>query len=163
MNAERLSELLNAHANSLCLYASRWTNMPEDCVQEAFIALSAQQEEPKDIASWLFRVVKNKAINTSRGETRRKNREQIALEIKNPHKGNGPENQLDTDELNIALQQLETETYEIIVLRLWSNLSFEQIADVLEYSVSTAHRKYHQAIDELRKALKQLEQNHATK
>ena len=82
MNSQRLAELVDAHAAALELYAARWAAAPEDCVQEAFVELARQPEEPERVRAWLFRVVKNRALNALRGRRRRREREEAAARLR---------------------------------------------------------------------------------
>ena len=49
---------------------------------------------------------------------------------------------LDAAEATQALATLPIELREAIVLRLWGELSFEEIAELTQASTSTAHRRY---------------------
>ncbi|MFV2068691.1 MAG: RNA polymerase sigma factor [Pirellulales bacterium] len=82
MDAGRLAELVDAHAAALELFASRWTAAPEDCVQEAFVELARQTSEPENVGAWLFRVVRNRALNVARSDRRRREREQVAARLR---------------------------------------------------------------------------------
>ena len=48
------------------------------------------------------------------------------------------------------LERLEPDFREIVVMRIWGELGFAEIADVMDLSVSTAHTKYVSAIKQLR-------------
>lgn len=150
MDADRLAELVDAHAAALELYAARWTAAPEDCVQEAFVELAGQAVEPKHVAAWLFRVVRNRALNVARTDRRRRERERIVARLRPVEDARTWDAALDVASLTSALDHLPRESHEIIVLRIWSELSFEEIATVLDCSISTAHRRYRRALEELR-------------
>jgi RNA polymerase sigma-70 factor (ECF subfamily) len=60
---------------ALALYAAQWTGSPDDCVQEAFVELAQQRTVPGYVVGWLYRVVKNRALNVARGARRRRERE----------------------------------------------------------------------------------------
>jgi len=148
--ADRLAELVDAHAAALELFAARWTAAPEDCVQEAFVELAGQRTEPANVAAWLFRVVKNRALNAVRTERRRREREQAAARLRPVEGRCAFDAAFDLETLASALDHLPPESNEIVILRVWSELSFEEIADVLECSISTAHRRYRRALEQLR-------------
>src|SRR5262245_42203339 len=78
MDARRLAELIDAHAPALVLYARQWCAAPEDVVQEAFCKLAALRSWPDDPQAWLFRVVRNAAIDVGRSDRRRERREASA-------------------------------------------------------------------------------------
>ena len=66
IDAELLGRLLDEHGTALALYASQWTEASDDCVQEALVELARQPQVPNHPAAWLYRVVKNRALNMFR-------------------------------------------------------------------------------------------------
>src|SRR5438876_2682187 len=76
MTPRQLAELIAAHAAALALFARQWCDSPEDVVQDAFCKLVVTREAPADRAAWLFRVVRNAAIDAGRSARRRVRREQ---------------------------------------------------------------------------------------
>jgi RNA polymerase sigma-70 factor (ECF subfamily) len=134
------------------LCARQWCAEPEDVVQEAFVKLARQGRPPTDAVAWLYRVVRNGAINASKMARRRQRRETA---VARPERWFiEPEvDGLDAETAVAALQSLVTEQREVIVARHWAGLSFEQIAEVVGCSASTAFRRYNAGVDELRKQL----------
>jgi RNA polymerase sigma-70 factor (ECF subfamily) len=53
----------------------------------------------------------------------------------------------------MSLDALPVAVRETVVLRVWSELSFEQIAELTETSLSTAHRRYGEGLEMLRAVL----------
>jgi len=72
---ETLTRLLDQHTAALVLYARQWCDAPEDVVQEAFLALLREPAVPENVVGWLYRVVRNRAINASRSSGRRQRHE----------------------------------------------------------------------------------------
>jgi len=56
-------------------------------------------------------------------------------------------------EARLAAYSLPPHLREALMLRLWQDLSFEQVADILELPVSTAKSRYKKALEEVEKAL----------
>src|SRR5690348_14180121 len=79
IDAELLGRLLDEHGTALALYASQWTDTADDCVQEALVELARQRQTPDHVVAWLYRVVKNRALNAARGARRRRERESRAM------------------------------------------------------------------------------------
>ena len=50
--------------------------------------------------------------------------------------------------------QLADEEREIIILHLWGGLTFRQVAEVLQISAATVHRRYQGALQALRSRLR---------
>ncbi len=127
---------------------------PEDCVQEAFIRLAAQDPTPDDPLAWLARVVRNQAISQARQATRREQRERVVA-AQSPGWFEAPLQSSDLQPRHVqqALAQLPSEEREILVAHVWGGLSIRQIATAFELSRSTVHRRYTSAIEQLRNEL----------
>jgi RNA polymerase sigma-70 factor (ECF subfamily) len=152
MSPADLARLIDAHAAPLVLYARQWCNEPEDVVQEAFLRLVRQVRSPQDAVAWLYRVVRNRALDVAKMARRRHRRESAAA--RSDRWFVEPEiSGLDADTAVAALQQLEPEQREVIIARHWCGLSFEQIAEVAGCSASTAFRRYTAGVELLRQRL----------
>ncbi|MGD0384264.1 MAG: RNA polymerase sigma factor [Thermoguttaceae bacterium] len=150
---EILTRLLDEHGAALVLYAQQWCDAPEDVVQEAFLALVRQPALPENVVGWLYRVVRNGAINASRGSRRRTKRETAAANTSEPWFKNSLDDRLDADEAACAMRQLPIEQRETIVARLWGGLTFDEIAQLTGSSTSTVHRWYQAGLNSLRERL----------
>ena len=154
--SETLNRLYKQNGSALLLYARIWCRTPEDALQEAFIDLSRQSEFPPDPVAWLYQAVRFRAINLNRGERRRKNREQQIASDKEPFFVSTPEQFIDARELEQALRTLQNDQREIVVARIWGELTFEQISVINGISSSTVHRRYHEALKELKRNLESI-------
>jgi RNA polymerase sigma factor (sigma-70 family) len=151
MTPRVLADLIADHAAALVLFARQWCDSPEDAVQDAFCKL-ASASPPDDAVAWLYRVVRNAAIDAGRSARRRVQREQVAARsvlwfAESEIDG------LDAKMAVAALEALAPEMREVIVARLWGGLTLEQIAIAMSCSVSTAHRRYEAGIAALRERL----------
>ncbi|HEX3998002.1 MAG TPA: sigma-70 family RNA polymerase sigma factor [Pirellulales bacterium] len=152
MTPHDFARLLDDHCAALILYARQWCDSPEDIVQEAFLKLVAARRQPENAVAWLFRVVRNAAIDASRQSRRRQRREAAAAR---------PDRWFVEDETNgltagaavNALQTLPLDQREVIVARLWGGLGFEEIAEIAGCSQSTAFRRFSSGVEALRKEL----------
>ena len=147
-----LARLIDAHAAPLVLYARQWCDAPEDIVQEAFVKLVRQSRPPEDAAAWLYRVVRNGALDAAKMARRRHQHETAAAQpvrwFVEPEVDG-----LDAETAVAALERLAPEQREVIVARHWGGLSFEQIAAVAGCSASTAFRRYTAGVETLRRQL----------
>jgi RNA polymerase sigma factor (sigma-70 family) len=150
VDAAMIAELFDRHAAALTLYARQWTAAADDCVQEAFIELARQAESPISAVAWLYRVTRNRALNASRATLRRTTHEQASATSRSELnlRKTGPEQRLEIAELLLALRAQER---EIIVLRVWGGLSWQEIAELTGVSKSSAQRTYVQALEQLRR------------
>ena len=152
MTALDFARLMDTHGPPLILYARQWCAAPEDVVQGAFLKLIAVARPPTEVVPWLYRVVRNGAIDASRTDRNRRRRESAVAKnarwfVESEVDG------LDAEAAVTALERLSLEEREVVVARLWGALSFEQIAEVAGCSASTAFRRYSAGIDALRQEL----------
>jgi len=152
MTPAEVARLIDMHSATLVLCARQWCAEPEDVVQEAFVKLVRQSRPPVDAVAWLYRVVRNGAIDASKMARRRQRRESAVARpvrwfVERDIDG------LDAETAVAALERLPPEQREVIVARHWGGLSFEQIAEAVGSSASTAFRRYSAGVDELRKQL----------
>lgn len=154
MKPEQLGGWIDRLSGALTLYARQWADAPEDAVQEAFVALAGQSPPPDDPASWLFRAVRNRAINAGIAGRRRRRREAEAAARAplwfEPDPAHSP---VDPEEAQAALAGLPDGPREVIVAHLWGGLTFEQVGALVGCSASSAHRLYHAGLVSLRERL----------
>jgi RNA polymerase sigma-70 factor (ECF subfamily) len=153
IGTELLSRLVDQHGGPLVLYAQQFCATPEDVVQEAFLRLVQEPALPENVIGWLYRVVRNEAISTSRSASRRSRREAAVARRGEAWFDASPGDGLDAAAATAALEQLPLDEREVIVARLWGGLSLEQVADLAGCSVSTAHRRYQAGLAALRQKL----------
>ena len=155
VDAELVGRLLDELGPALALYAAQWTDAADDCVQEALVELARQATVPQNMRAWLYRVVKHRALNTARSARRRREREQRVAKLRagsSPTPA-GAEDHLARWDVLEALERLAPDEREIVVMRIWGSLNYVEIATALSLSTSTAHRKYHRALESLQKHL----------
>lgn len=153
MGPDLLARLLDEHGSALVLYARTWCNMPDDVVQQALLKLVRQPRLPDRLVPWLYRVVRNEAISASRARQRRRRHETAAAERAASWFVPGTADRLDAAEAARALAKLPQREREVIVARLWGGLSFEEIAELMETSSTSAHRWYEAGLAALRERL----------
>lgn len=143
----QLAQLGNgAHALALQMLGN--TDDATDAVQDAFVkALNkpgAYDADAGPLKPWFLRVVRNRCIDLIR---RRRPEDANAPELSDP--GPGPEDSLEGEQLNQLLKQalasLSVEQRQIIVLRDYMDLSYAEIADVLEIAGGTVMSRLHRA------------------
>ena len=144
-----LADWIDAHAAALTLFARQHCGDPEAVVQEAFCKLARSRAAMIDPVAWLYRVVRNGAIDAGKAERRRKKRETQRAKPEAWFDGDPA----DADEAVLALQALPPDQREVIVLRIWSGLKLEQIAAACDCSVSSVHRRYEAGLQTLRERL----------
>jgi RNA polymerase sigma-70 factor (ECF subfamily) len=153
MDPETLGLLLDRHAAALELYARQWCDAPEDAVQEAFVRLAGQPAGAvADPKAWLFRAVRNAAINAGIA-ARRRHRHEAEAGARRAAFAPGPPGGIDPEAAAEALEGLPAAQREVVVARIWGGLSFEQVAALVGGSSSGAHRLYQSGLETLRARL----------
>lgn len=162
IDAEYLQHVIDTHGPALLLYARQWCRSPEDALQETWIQLINQTQPPENLLPWLYVTVRRRAMNLMRGDTRRDHHHQQS----GIHQDQWFLPDSDRHE-SVDFQQLIAELprtdREILVARVWGELSFSAIADLVDLSVSSVHRRYHEAIAALKRSInasENTEQNH---
>lgn len=150
----------------LLLVARQWTRSAsdaEDVVQEAFVRYWRQQRGlPGDPLPLLITSVRRAALDLIRRSARRERREQAQVDLQaeawfEPNR-DGDER---ANRLEEAVVQLPSEQREVLVLKIWGELTFAQIAEQLALSPNTAASRYRYALGALRDKLSTLEkENH---
>lgn len=148
-SAKLIAALVDQHGAALALYASQWTDEPDDCVQESLMELARQRETPDSPLSWMYRVVKRRALNAVRATTRRRGREREAFRRRLSAAPGAPDPAA-TSALADAVAQLDDSSREAIVLRAWGGLTFAELGQALGVSTATAARRYDDGIAKLR-------------
>jgi RNA polymerase sigma factor (sigma-70 family) len=153
LSPQAVTRLWDEHLGALVLYARQWCDAPEDVVQEAFLLLVRQVVAPENPIGWLYRVVRNRAINTARSRGRQSRRETAAAARGELWFEPAEGDRLDAAAAADALTQLPIEQREVIVARVWGGLSFEEIARLSEMSLSKVYRSYQRGLAALRERL----------
>jgi len=163
IDAQRIGELVDAHGAALALYARQWCRAPEDALQEALIDLLLQSPGPDHPVAWLYKTVRRRAMNLARAERRRAKHHRQACEQRESWF-------LPTDsvlgepvDMEALLRRLPPLEREIVVARVWGELSYAQIAELVDRSTSAVHRRYQRALAELGRIMNnQLEDSRQT-
>ncbi len=153
VSSETLKRLLDAYSAALVLYARQWCDTPEDIVQDVFLLLMQEAAAPENAVGWLYRAVRNKALNAARSSRRRAHHETQAAQRGEPWLAASPADRLAAADAAQALAELPLEQREAIVARLWGGRSLEETAQLMGTSLSTAYRRYQQGIAALRERL----------
>lgn len=166
---EQLLLLHQKKVYNLCLRMSANPDDALDLSQEAFIKAwrsIGQYQFEASFSTWLFRLTSNVCIDHLR---RKKRRQETSLtesfddsdeaeEFTLPDAAPLPEEQAIANETKLALaqamEQLGPEHREILQLRVVEDLSYEQIAEILDIRVGTVKSRLARARLSLRKILK---------
>jgi RNA polymerase sigma-70 factor (ECF subfamily) len=159
-----LERLYDSHAQALFAFLLNFTRNEadtRDLLQEIFIKLAQRPELLKgarDERGFLIRLAHNQAIDLMRRRgTRERNYEQLAVETNGVFAaGTGADEQAFRRALAEALGELPPDQRAVVHLKLWEELTFEEIAAALEIPPNTAASRYRYGLDKLRERLRPL-------
>lgn len=126
----------------------------EDLVQEAVIECWRKQvcEGPPPLPL-VYATIRRRAIDGYRAAARRQRREEAtaigALEWFVPDMGAGER----VEQVQKALEKLSVEQREVVVMKVWGELTFEEISGVVGIPLFTAASRYRYAIESMKKEL----------
>lgn len=141
------------HAPALLAYARSFGlnhHAAEDLLHHVFLKVleSPNDKEVEDIRPYLFRAIRNSALNHQRDHSR-----EVELSGQEPwfrNSGTSPEAELD---LRSALCELPVEQCEVLLMHIWGGLTFGEIASVLADSPNTVASRYRYALSAMKRRL----------
>ena len=148
-------QVLTPRFRAMTLYARQWTDAStaDDLVQEALTKLFGQPTRPNDPVAWMFRAVRNAAIDASRSNASRRRRERAVAESRREWFEDSAETQIDARTAEQAMSHLSVDDRQIVILRVWGDLGWSQIAELMTLGLATVHDRYTAALARLRAAL----------
>ncbi|MBF0406388.1 MAG: RNA polymerase sigma factor [Candidatus Riflebacteria bacterium] len=123
-----------------------------DVLHDSFLPWVEHPEKMKSVANpraYLFSTAKYLAI--------RKKREQVHSTLEDDTHTGFSEHQtekLDASmDMEKAMSQLSEEQREVVALKIWGDLTFDEIAEIQEVSLNTAASRYRYALQKLKEVL----------
>jgi RNA polymerase sigma-70 factor, ECF subfamily len=143
-------------APGLLLFARQWVHSAadaEDIVQDAFVKFWRRNHNVTNRAL-LYATVRSTALDLIRRDSRRARREQEA--VADVEQTVGPQFRIEDESqraLAGAIDRLPHEQREVLVMKIWNELTFAEIAEALGISQNTAASRYRYALSALKKDL----------
>lgn len=129
----------------------------EDLVQDAFLKLQAHWDDVSNPRAWLFKAVRNLALNHLRDhkrETRLDNSKDFKSSAEHPDQSLGRLEAIGTLQLLVA--ELDPTDRLLITLKYHENLKYDQISQRTGLSVGNVGYKLHHALKNLADSLRRL-------
>jgi RNA polymerase sigma factor (sigma-70 family) len=158
MNGQQMDALLRRFERPLLQYAARIlgdSDRARDVVQETFVKLQKENRAQIDDApaKWLFTVCRNGALNICRKEKRMTYLDQELLETRASDQA-APFESLEQKEasgfLLKILGTLPLRQQELLQLKFQNDLSYQEISEITQLSVSNVGVTIHNALKTLR-------------
>lgn len=154
---ENLSEIYTQHKQglfSLAVSVTRNSAEAEDAVQDAFMKLARKNIVPKgDPVSYVYATVRNAALDRLR---KKKRVVDVPEFVFDEEKSNEPKPGIELQEqernfiIRKEIEKLEEPQREVIIMKLFSGLTFEQIAEILQEPLSTVSSRYARTLKSLK-------------
>lgn len=161
---EAYTSLYHAYYRLLNNYAYKFTkdiNLIEDAIQDLFITLWANRDNlgnPLSVKNYLYKSIRNILFRKIKAEARffdlQEDNESMPFEISYDHQLilNEEEKRLQQI-IKDVLHKLPARQQEIIYLRFYDGLSYEEIADIMCINVSSAYKLLYKALENLQQSL----------
>jgi len=146
--------LVNRHLDLVFATARRILGDPqlaEEVAQGVFLLLARKAGDignQQPLAGWLYHTARHHALNTSRAEGRRRQREQTAAAMQTHE--TTPEPEWIAAEIEGALEELPAEDRDALVLRFLDNRQLREVGVELGISEEAARKRVSRALDKLR-------------
>ncbi|MGI5868082.1 MAG: RNA polymerase sigma factor [Kiritimatiellia bacterium] len=162
---EALETVVSTYERQLLVYVTRITgnaSMAEDIVQETFIKLAGRWRGPLEpgpqVSAWLYKVAYNGAIDVLRRERRRgalhRSFAEEVDETVPPTEGQGGGTlSHEAQRVRDALDALSERERALVVLKVYEERSYKEIAEIAGLSVSNVGFVLHTAMKKLAASL----------
>jgi RNA polymerase sigma factor (sigma-70 family) len=156
LSVDDVRRLYDQHGPALVLYARTFVTdggAAEDVVHGVFLKLLRGKQIVSDVPTgYLYRAVRNAALNVRRDRSH-----DAALPDREIWFSHREHDQEAAFALQQALGELPDDQREAVVMRIWSGMTFEEVAEATNVTVNTAGSRYRYALAKLRERLKPYE------
>jgi RNA polymerase sigma-70 factor (ECF subfamily) len=166
--ADHWKAWLAEHGPKLLLFARSWSQTrqdAEDLVQEAILKMWHHQADREHVTPDLplvFSTIRFCGLNLHRSERRRKKREESVIYL-NDFQDMWLDPVLEDDEdallLREKIKDLSPKLREVVIMKFWGGLTFQQIAETLAISANTAASRYRYALEQLAHDLRRIKED----
>ncbi len=158
-------ELVRRHERRIYRVAFRFFQRrvdAEDIVQEVFVRAYREFVRFRggaQVGTWLYRIAVNACLDRKRY---RRTRPEVPLELALGEVAGAPDpfaraaSREFADRVVAAMEDLPPRQRAILVLRIYEELSLQEIADIVESPLGTVKANYHHALVKVRRALQDL-------
>jgi len=145
---DELVSRYRSHVYNICLQMLGNRADAEDAAQEVFVALYEglpRFQMRSKVATWVYRITVNRCISH-----RRRRRPTCPIESDTPGQGERFEGTEKRRRVNQALQQLASHYRAALVLKYYRGLSYDEIAEALDWSPGKVKNYLHRARNKFR-------------
>jgi RNA polymerase sigma factor (sigma-70 family) len=152
-NRAEVDLLYQQHGGALLLFALAIAGdrgRAQDALHQVFLKIleAGTLYQVADPKAYLFASVRNTVLNAARVQQRSVALDEGSAWFDPPQRDYAAE-----ANLRRALRSLPEDQREVVVLHVWAELTFQQIAEILEISSNTAASRYRYALARLRELM----------
>ena len=160
-----IEESISEYESPLIRYAMGFTRSEDrarDIVQEGFIKLWGQDPEKlgNGLKAWLYRVCRNRCLDLAKKENRMMELTDSTIIKKSVNSSSSPSEESEKrDDIKLILQLIEElpeKQKEVLRLKFQHQMSYREISEVAEITVSNVGVLLHTGLKQLRGKLKTL-------
>lgn len=148
-----VQDLYRQHGPALLAYGSSLLGdraAAEDVLHQVFLKLLGMEKLPTDARPYLFKAVRNRSLNAIRSSSRLMSLDEQDWLVK-------PAGMAEAGlEVEKAMRELPPEQREVVVMRIWGEMTLAEVAMVLDIPENTAASRYRYALNKLRGLLKEI-------
>ncbi len=157
MDQQQISQLFDKYEQPLIRYV--WymvkdEELAKDIVQDVFIKLIRQTEEPGNVNAWLYTVSRNLVIDHVRRGKKVITHEDYHHLDKGVEEVDRVQESEEAVELKKHIESLSPVEREIVYLKYYDDKSYKEISNITGKSVSNVGFILHQAIKKLKELIK---------
>lgn len=159
------NELINSYYKYIYLYVYKQVNNQEiskDITQEIFISMlrsiTSYETKKASFKTWLYKIASNKIIDYYRSKNYKYTTKIVGIEEIDISDTKDIEAEIihkeHIKEIIDILNNLESNIQQIFRLKVFGEMTFKEISEILEISESTVKTKYYSTIKKIKKELK---------
>ncbi len=129
----------------------------EEILNELFLSIARKREQvlkASNIRTYLFGMARNLAFDMFRKRTSQKQALTSYAEYLELREDSENWNEEELDAVGKAVDSLPEEQREVVVLKIFEEMTFEEVAELLRISQNTAASRYRYALEKLKEQLK---------
>jgi len=154
--------LYNEHFGLLCNYGYKFTrdaSLIEDSVHDLFVRLWATRQnlgDPVSVKNYLFKSLRHILLRKIKKTTlfsERLDQDYYAFQVSYSHPPSAIEDRELQQQVRYIIDGLPARQQEIIYLRFYEGLSYDEIADIMSISVNSTYKLLYKALHNLQASM----------
>lgn len=132
-------------------------DVAEDISSQSFIkalkAINTYNEDKGTFSAWLYRIAKNNLVDYYRSNKNDLNVDELWYLEDDTDIESFADKKIKLDKVKDCLKHLKKEQREIIILRVWDELSYSEIAEIVEKSEASCKMIFSRSLEKLKHEL----------